>query len=107
MKRKSFISAVLTIAVCIILSGCSGGKTGEDTAPESAQEESEEQERLLSEEDLEEEQESFQRMEEEAEQTLAEYTEGDTDLLNKKDNPALNGGGLRTDSSFFGNGRFD
>ena len=71
------------------------------------QEEREEQERLLSEEDLEEEQESFQRMEEEAEQTLAEYTEGDTDLLNKKDNPALNGGGLRTDSSFFGNGRFD
>ena len=71
------------------------------------QEEREEQERMLSEEDLEEERESFQRMEEEAEQTLAEYTEGDTDLLNKKDNPALNGGGLRTDSSFFGNDRFD
>ena len=71
------------------------------------QEEREEQERMLSEEDLEEERESFQRMEEEAEQTLAEYTEGDTDLLNKKDNPALIGGGLRTDSSFFGNDRFD
>ena len=71
------------------------------------QEEREEQERMLSEEDLEEERESFQRMEEEAEQTLAEYTEGDTDLLNKKDNPALNGGGLRTDGSFFGNDRFD
>ena len=70
-------------------------------------EEREEQERLLDEQDLEEEQEYFRRREEEAEETLAEYTEGDTDLLNKKDNPTLNGGGLRTDGSFFGNGRFD
>ena len=70
-------------------------------------EEREEQERLLDEEDLREEQDSFRRMEEEAEETLAEYTEGDTDLLSKKDNPALNGGGLQADSSFFGNGRFD
>ena len=43
MKRKSFISALLTVAVCIILSGCSGAKPEEDTAPEAAQEESEEQ----------------------------------------------------------------
>ena len=70
-------------------------------------EEREEQERLLDEQDLEEEQEYFRRRDEEAEETLAEYTEGDTDLLNKKDNPTLNGGGLRTDGSFFGNGRFD
>ena len=70
-------------------------------------EEREEQERMLDEQDLEEEQEYFRRRDEEAEETLAEYTEGDTDLLNKKDNPTLNGGGLRTDGSFFGNGRFD
>ena len=70
-------------------------------------EEREEQERLLDEQDLEEEQEYLRRRDEEAEETLAEYTEGDTDLLNKKDNPTLNGGGLRTDGSFFGNGRFD
>ena len=70
-------------------------------------EEREEQERLLDEEDLEQEQEYFRRREEEAGETLAEYTEGDTDLLNKKDDPTLNGGGLRTDSSFFGNNRFD
>ena len=62
---------------------------------------------LLDEEDLEQEQEYFRRREEEAGETLAEYTEGDTDLLNKKDDPTLNGGGLRTDSSFFGNNRFD
>ena len=43
MKRKSFISALLTVVVCIILSGCSGAKPEEDTAPEAAQEESEEQ----------------------------------------------------------------
>ena len=70
-------------------------------------EEREEQERLLDEEDLEQEQEYFRRRDKEAEETLAEYTEGDTDLLNKKDDPTLNGGGLRTDSSFFGNNRFD
>ena len=70
-------------------------------------EEREEQERMLDEQDLEEEQEYLRRRDEEAEETLAEYTEGDTDLLNKKDNPTLNGGGLRTDGSFFGNGRFD
>ena len=70
-------------------------------------EEREEQERMLDEQDLEEEQEYFRRRDEEAEETLAEYTEGDTDLLNKKDNPTLNGGGLRTDGSFFGKGRFD
>ena len=70
-------------------------------------EEREEKERLLDEQDLEQEQEYFRKRDEEAEETLAEYTEGDTDLLNKKDNPALNGGGLRTEGSFFGNGRFD
>ena len=69
-------------------------------------EEREERERMLDEEDLKEEQEYFRRRDEEAEETLAEYTEGDTDLLNKKDNPALNGGGLRTDGSFFGSNRF-
>ena len=70
-------------------------------------EEREEKERLLDEQDLEQEQEYFRRRDEEAEETLAEYTEGDTDLLNKRDNPMLNSGGLRTDGSFFGNGRFD
>ena len=67
-----------------------------------------EKEKQREEEELraEEEEEYNRQKDEAAKDSIAEYTEGDTDLLNKKENPVMNGGGLRTDG-FFKKGRFD
>lgn len=67
-----------------------------------------EKEKQREEEELraEEEEEYNRQKDEAAKDSIAEYTEGDTDLLNRKENPVMHGGGLRADG-FFKKDRFD
>lgn len=68
----------------------------------------EEQERLREEAELraEEEEAYIKAQEEAAKENIDGYEEGETDLLSQKENPAKNGGGLRT-GGFFSSSRFD
>lgn len=125
---RLIVSGILVIAFIVFMIGRRRKKKPEEEdeddeeyeAPEELTEEErveqirqdyqdrKEQERLKEEEEIraEEEREYNRKKDEAAKESIAEYTEGDTDLLNQKDNPVINGGGLRTDG-FFKKGRFD